>query len=176
MVDHLVSCVPLRLLSILQFLSWSCLFLWPSCILCCSLVVSSLCVQCFRWSVCLRTTLCWSSAARHFAFWPYFSGRFVFILVSRNARRLCAFRFVVCICSFASRFGWLCLSGHFPLSWVYRWSSAATKLMAWARVQRLMQFFSCTFSFINSCVFSMYIFLHTFNGQFLSIFNVCVLT
>ena len=102
------------------------------------------------WSVCLRTALCWSSAARHFAFWPYFSGHVVFLPVSRNARRLCAFRFVVCICSFASRFGWLCLSGHFPLSWVYSWSSAATKLMAWARVQRLMQFFSWTFSFFNS--------------------------
>ena len=45
MADHLVSCVPLRLLSILQFLSWSCLFLWPPCITCCSLVGSSLCVQ-----------------------------------------------------------------------------------------------------------------------------------
>ena len=103
-----------------------------------------------RWSVCLLTTLCCLSAARHFAFWPYFSGHVVFLPVSRNARQLCAFRFVVCICSFASRFGWLCLSGHFPLSWVYSWSSAATKLMAWARVQRLMQFFSWTFSFFNS--------------------------
>ena len=97
--------------------------------------------------------------------------------VSRNACRLCAFRFVVCVFAVWPLVLGDCasFSDHFPLSWMYRWSSAITNLMARARVQRLIQLFSCIFSFINPCVFSMYIFLCTFNGQFVCIFNVCVL-